>query len=142
MFLEIYDVQVVRREVLDGNSTVLLNFKPKPNAKPKDRTMNMLHHAAVRAWVTEQEHQVVKSEFEVIDAVSLFVIAKIQPGTQIVFERQKINGEFWAPLRISGTLKGRALLVKGLNERQVTEYSDFKKYSVETIVNPGTPPEK
>jgi hypothetical protein len=66
MFLEIYDVQVVRREVLDGNSTVLLNFKPKPNAKPKDRTMNMLHHAAVRAWVTEQEHQVVKSEFEVM----------------------------------------------------------------------------
>lgn len=143
MLLEIYDVQLVRREVLDGNTTVLLSFKPKPDAKPKGRTMNMMHHATVRAWVTVQDHQVVRSEIEVIDAISFFgAIAKIQPGTLLVFERQKINDEFWAPRRISGTMKGRLLLVKGLNERQVTEYSDFKKYSVETIVKPGTPLEK
>jgi hypothetical protein len=140
MLLGIYDVQLMRREVLDGHATVLLSLKPKPDAKPKDRTMNMMHHATVRAWVTEQDHQVVRSEIEVIDAISFFgAIAKIQPGTRLVFERQKINDEFWAPRRISGTMKGRLLLVKGLNERQVTEYSDFKKYTVETIVKPGTP---
>jgi hypothetical protein len=49
-----------------------------------------------------------------------------------VSERRKFNDEIWLPVKTDVTLNARLLLLKGFNIRQIDEYSDHKKYSVDT----------
>jgi hypothetical protein len=72
----------------------------------------------------------------VIDPISigLGILAKLQKGAMIEYERREFNDEIWLPVRIEIAFDLRLLLVKGLNKRQIIEYSDHKKYSVDTIL--------
>jgi hypothetical protein len=130
----IYDIRIARREVIDGHTTVLVTFNPKANAKPKDGFLKMLQHLSVRGWVREHDQNLVRLEVDVVDTISfgLGLLAKFQEGSSLRFERRPVNDEIWAPVKIEATMKARVLLLKGINERQVSEYSDFKKYTVET----------
>jgi len=129
----VYDIQVVRREVIDGYATVLITFKKKAGLKPKGVDEKFLQHLKLHAWITEKEHQPLRLEVQLLDPVSFGygVFGKIQPGSGGVQERRKINDELWAPVRVEMSMAGRLLVVKR-NQRQITEFSDFKKYSVET----------
>ena len=135
-FGSIYNIQVVQRDVIDGHSTLLLALTPRTNTKTKDDFLKMLQNVAVRGWVQESGHKVVKIEADVIDAISfgLGLLAKIHKGSRLQLERRPINDEIWAPIRMEATMNARILLLKGLSERQVSEYSDFRKYTVESTV--------
>jgi len=132
----VFDIQVVRREVIDGYATVLITFKKKAGLKPKSVDEKFMQHLALNAWITEQEHEPLKLEVQLLDAVSFGygVLGKIRPGSGGGQERRKINDEVWAPVRVEMSMAGRLLVVKR-NQRQITEFSDFKKYRVETRMN-------
>jgi len=99
--------------------------------------------SAIDAWIAEQEHQVVKLDVLVTETLSFGfgVLAKFNKGSSLSVERRIVNGDAWAPVKAEGLLSARILLVKGLNKRIVSEYSDFKKYTVNATVTPiaGTP---
>ena len=139
-----YDVQMVRREVLDSIDTILVSFKTKPDYKPKTRGGKILQHIAGRAWIAEDDHELAKIEVEVIDPISFAagLLAKLQKGSTAVFERRKINGEIWLPVREEASVNGRIFLLKGLNVRDITEYSDHRKYTVDTILKFGEIPKE
>jgi hypothetical protein len=63
--------------------------------------------------------------------------------TKISFERRLINNEAWLPIKTTLDLNVgyRALvLVHATGKaRLITEYSDFKKYDVDTILKFGQP---
>ncbi len=131
-----FDVQLIRREPIGGTSTILASFKPKASYKPKTRIGKILQHITGRMWIAEDDHELARVEGEVIDAISIGggFLAKLQKGSRFAFERRKINGEIWLPVREEAFVDGRLLLVKGLKELDVVEYSDHKKYSVDTIL--------
>src|SRR5262245_31800845 len=132
-----YDVQMIGREEIGGHSTILMTFKAKPNYKPKTRDAKILQHIAGRVWVTEDDHQLAKMEAEIIDSISIGAgfFAKLNKGSTLTFERRKINDEIWLPVKADVTVNGRLLLLKGLNVREVTEFSDHKKFNVDTILS-------
>jgi hypothetical protein len=61
-------------------------------------------------------------------------LAKLQKGARITNERKKFNDEVWLPVKVEVSVDVRLMLVKGLRIRQVLEFSDHKKYSVDTIL--------
>src|SRR5262245_22011605 len=132
----LYDIQLVGRETLEGISTILVTFKAKPGYKAKTRDSKALQHIAGRAWISEDDHELAKLEAEIIDPISIGagLLAKVQKGSRLTFERRKINNEIWLPVRVDAALNGRLFLLKGLNLHQLTEYSDHKKYPVDTIL--------
>ena len=132
----VYDIQVVRREVIDGYATVLITFNKKAGLKPKSVDEKFLQHLTLHAWITEKEHEPLRLEVQLLDAVSFGygVFGKIKPGSGGVQERRKIDDEVWAPVGVEMSMAGRLLVVKR-NQRQITEFSDFKKYRVETRMN-------
>ena len=140
----VYDVQLVRREPLDGIVTILVTFKAKPGYKPRTRDGKILQHVAGRAWISEDDHQLARLEAEVIEPISIGggLLAKLQTGSTLSFERRKVNNEIWLPVRAETSINGRLLLLKGLNMREVTEFSDHKKYSVDTTITFGDAPLK
>ena len=132
-----FEYQVVRREMLNGVSAILVNFKPKKNYKPKTGDAKNLQHVAGRAWIAEDDHQLVKLEAEVIDQIKIGagLLAKLQKGSTLALELLKINDEIWLPVKFEMLLNGRLLLLKGLNMRIIVEFSEHKKFNVDTILD-------
>jgi hypothetical protein len=131
-----FNFQFVRREMIDGVSTILVNFTPKKNYKPKTSDAKELQHVAGRVWISEEDHQLVRLEAEVIDSIKIGagLLAKVQKGSTLKFELRKINNEIWLPIRGEMMMNARVLLLKGWNVGVVLEFSDHKKFNVDTIL--------
>jgi hypothetical protein len=67
------------------------------------------------------------------------LLANIQKGTGFVFEQEFVNNEVWLPTYEEAHVGARVLLVKGFRLSEVTRYSDYKKFRVETLSTIGSP---
>jgi hypothetical protein len=129
----LYDLQLVRRDILNGISTILVTFKPRPDFKPKTKEGRILQHIGGSAWIAEDDHELARLEAEIVDPISIGagILAKLNKGSTIAFERRKINGEIWLPVKSEATLNAKVLMLKGYNLREVSEYSEHKKFGVD-----------
>ena len=132
-----FDYQIARRDVLNGVPAILVNFKPKKSYKPKTTDAKQLQHAAGRLWIAEDDHQLVKLEAEVIETLKIGagLLANVQKGSTLRFELQKINGEIWLPVKAELAANGRLLLLKGWNVHVTVDFSDHRKFNVDTILS-------
>jgi hypothetical protein len=133
----VYDIAIVGREIVEGRHTIQLRFEPRPGAEPTSRIGKILKKLRGRAWVDEADHQVTRVQCELIDTLSfgLGIIARLKPGARLFFERRKINDEIWLPAVAHFTGSARLLLIKGISVDIVSEYSDYRKFSVESSVD-------
>ena len=131
---DIYDIAFVRRESLEGRLAILVTFQPRPGIKPSTRAGKVMQKFSGRAWVDEEDYQVVRAEAELLDTFSygLGVLARLYKGAVASFQRRKVNGEVWLPSEARFRGKARLLLLKGLHVDSRSEYSDYKKFQVAT----------
>ena len=131
-----YDMRIVGREDFDGRPVTRIHFRPRPKYVSRTRQGRIAHHVAGDAWIDEADHQLARVEAEVIDSVSIGfgLLAKLQKGAMLRGERRKVNEEIWLPARTEVFLSARILLLKGINLREILEYSDYKKFNVETTI--------
>jgi hypothetical protein len=136
-----FTFELVKRELLNGQSTILVNFKPNRSYKPKTSEAKQLQHAAGHVWISEDDHQLAKFEAEVIEPITFGagLLAKLQRGSTVKFEQQKINDEIWLPVRAEIVYDARVLLLKGMRGRVNVEFSDHKKFNVDTILEFNAP---
>jgi hypothetical protein len=137
----IYDITMVRREVLDGRDTILATLTPKPGVKPLTDDGKIMRHFKARAWISEADYELARVEIEAIDTLSfgLGMLARVHKGTVATFERRKVNGEAWLPAAVTWTASARVLLVRRLRLRGVSEFSDYRRFSVDTSTAIETP---
>jgi len=132
----IYKAEIIGRENLNSRELIRVKFTPQTGYNPKTDEGERMLHVAGQAWVSEEDHQIARVEFNIIDPISIGfgLLAKLQKGSSITAEREKFNDEIWLPVKNEITINARVLLLKGFNLRVVTEYSDHKKFSVDTIL--------
>jgi hypothetical protein len=130
----LYDIRVVGRETLNGYPTIVATLEPRPKYAPKTDDARVMKKFLVRAWVHETDHQVVKIDAEAIDDLTFGwgIIGRLHKGARAVFERRKINDEVWLPARVRLTGTGRAALFRKFAIDSVTEWFDYRKFSVRT----------
>jgi hypothetical protein len=130
----IFEFRITGREELDGRSAIVLAFEPKSEAETSTRGGRILKKFSGRAWVDEEDRQLVRVEAELTDDLSFGfgILAKLKKGAHALFQRRKINGEIWLPAEARFVGRGRLLLVKGLNIDTISEYSDYRKFTVAT----------
>jgi hypothetical protein len=130
----IYDIAIAGREAVEGRSAIVVTFRPRPAVKPSNRAGKILQKFAGRAWVDEEDRQVVRAEGELLDTFTygLGVLARLYKGATASFQRRKVNGEVWLPAEARFTGHARLLLLKGLRIDSLSEYSDYKKFNVMT----------
>jgi hypothetical protein len=127
-----YTFTIVARQPIDGNSTVVVDFHPRPNAIAKTDEGKNLRKMKGRAWISEDDYELARVEVEMLEDLSVRgFLAKLYMGTTASFERRKINGEAWLPTEISIKASGRALIRK-FHIDMVVRYSDYRKFSVQT----------
>lgn len=137
----VYDITIAGREKIDGRDTILVTFQPRTNVKPKSKPEKIFLKFSGRAWVDEQDYQVVRAEADLLDNVSfgLGILARLYKGATASFQRRKVNGEVWLPSEARFRGHARVLLLKGLRIDSRSEYSDYRKFHVaaeETAIVP------
>jgi hypothetical protein len=128
----IYDIRMVRRESIDGHTTILATLDPKENVRPQTDDGKIMRNFKARAWVSEADYELVRIEIEAIRDLSfgMGLLARVHKGTVATFERRKVNNEVWLPAKVTWTASGRVLLVRRLRLRGISEFSDYKKFTV------------
>ena len=130
----IYDIRMIRREPIDGHATIFATLAPKPRVKPLTDDGNIMRHFKARAWISESDYELVRVEIEAIDTLSfgLGLLARVHKGTVATYERRKVNNEVWLPAEVTWMASARVALLRRLRLRGVSEFSNYRKFTVDT----------
>jgi hypothetical protein len=124
-----------RRERFRGQDVLVFDFEPNPEFKPHKLAEKVVHELAGVVWIDEKAHDVARLEAYFVGDFRFGggLIANLQKGTSFVFEQAYINNEVWLPTYEEAHVGVRVLLVKAFKVNEVTRYSDYKKFNVESI---------
>jgi hypothetical protein len=128
----VYTFTLVERQMRNGQPMIVVAFVPRRDAAPKTENGKLMTKIRGRGWVSESDYEVARVEFEMLDDLSVgMVLGKIYKGTTGSLDRRKVNDEVWLPAEARFNGSGRAL-VRKFHIETVIEFSDYKKFSVET----------
>jgi hypothetical protein len=137
----IYDIRMIRREPIDGHVTILATLDPKAGVRPQTEDGKIMRNFKARAWISESDYELVRIEIEAIDDLSfgMGLLARVHKGTIATYERRKVNNEVWLPAKVTWTASGRVLLLRRLRLRGISEFSAYRKFTVDTSATFGQP---
>jgi hypothetical protein len=133
-----FDIVIAGREMLNGRSTLVVEFRPKQKPKPRTAIGKVLFPKTNgKAWVDEQDARLQRLEVHYLGDVKLGfgLLLNISKDSEQELEWTKVNGEVWLPLRYEIRIKGRIILAKGLNLRVLNQYSEYKKFSTDVRID-------
>lgn len=138
----VYDIQMVRRELVDGHETILATLTPKRGVKPQTDDGKIMRHFKARAWISESDYELVRVEIEALDDLSfgMGLLARVHKGTTASYQRRKVNDEVWLPAQVTWTASARVLLLRRLRLRGIADFSGYRKFTVDTSTTYTTPP--
>jgi hypothetical protein len=138
----IFDIHMVRRESLEGRDTIFATLIPKYGVKPQTDDGNVMRHFKARAWISESDYELVRVEIEAIDDLTFGwgLLARVHKGTIATYQRRKVNDEVWLPEQMTLTASARVLLLRRLRLHSVSEYSGYRKFTVDTSTTYTSPP--
>ena len=132
-----------RRERFRGQDVLVFDFEPNPEFKAHSLTEKVVQKLAGVVWIDEKAHDVARMEAYFVGDMKFAggLLANLQKGTSFVTEQEFVNNEVWLPTYEEAHVGVRVLLVKGFKVNEVTHYSDYKKFNVETLSTVGKPKE-
>jgi hypothetical protein len=130
----VFDIELRGREVIEGHDTILLSLTPRPKARPRTREGRQMQKLAIRAWISESNHELVRLHAEAIDTLTtgFGLLARLHKGSQLSFLRRRVNDEVWMPAFVEFRGSARVGLVRTLRRSGTSEFSDYRKFSVDT----------
>jgi hypothetical protein len=130
-----------RRERFRGQDVLVFDFEPNPEFKPHKMAEKVVHELAGVIWIDEKAHDVARLEAYFLGDFRIAggLLANLQKGTSFTFEQAYLNNEVWLPTYEEAHVGVRVLLVKGFKVNAVTQYSDYKKFNVESVASIGKP---
>jgi hypothetical protein len=143
VFLRVSQFVNPRRERFRGQDVLVFDFEPNPDFKAHKLEEKVVQKLAGVVWIDEKAHDVARLEAYFVGDIKIGggLVANLQKGTSFVFEQGFINNEVWLPTYEEAHVGVRVLLVKGVKINEVTHYSDYKRFNVETLSNIGKPKE-
>lgn len=138
----VFDVRMIGRETLDGHRTIAFTLTRKPDVRPRTDSGRMMQHFNARAWISETEYELVRVEVEAVETVSfgLGLLARLHKGATATYQRRKVDGSAWLPARVSYAGSGRVLLVRRLRLAGYSDFSNYRRFSVDTSTTIGDLP--
>jgi hypothetical protein len=132
-----------RHERFRGQDALVFDFEGNPEYKPRKMVEKIVQQLAGVIWVDETHHEVVRLEAYFVKDFRFAggLLANLQKGTSFIFEQAFINNEVWLPTYEEAHVGVRVLLVKGFKVNEVTRYSDYQRFHVETLSTVAKPKE-
>jgi hypothetical protein len=132
---ELFELRFEGDATVDGRPVWVVSGAPRPGAKAKSGDAKTLLKLRGRMWIDRATHQWARVEAETIGTISWGVfLARLNPGAKLVFDQTEVNSELWLPKRLHLTGSGRIGLVKRLAREEVVEWSNYRKFSVDSKI--------
>jgi hypothetical protein len=143
VFLRVSQFVNPRRERFRGQDVLVFDFEPNPDFKAHKLEEKVVQKLAGVVWIDEKAHDVARLEAYFVGDMKFGggLVASVQKGASFVMEQQFVNDEVWLPTYDEVHVSVRVLLVKGVKVNEVTKYSDYKRFNVETLSSIGKPKE-
>ncbi len=132
-----------RRERFHGQDVLVFDFEGNPEYKPKKLEERVVQQLSGVIWIDEKQLEVARLEAYFVKDVRFAggLLANLQKGTSFIYEQAFVNNEVWLPTYEEVHVGVRLLLVKGFKVNEVTRYSDYQRFSVDTLSTIGKPKE-
>ncbi len=143
-FLRVCQLVHPRRERFSGREVIVFEFEPRPGYTARNRAESIAQKLVGVMWVDEDAQEVVRAEARTTDSIKVGggLLASLGKGAEFVFEQDRINNEIWLPRYAAVNYSARVLLVAGVKVHRTEQFSDYKKFRIETqqeIKAPKTP---
>jgi hypothetical protein len=137
---ELFDLKLEGEATVGGRPVWIVSGAPRPGAKPRSSDAKVLLKIRGRMWIDQATYQWVKVEAQTTAVISwgLF-LARLNPGASLAFEQAQV-GDLWFPKRLVMSGSGRVGLIKRLSQEEEVDWSDYKKFSVDSKVLTEAPP--
>lgn len=132
---DLYDLRLEGESTINGRPVWIVSGSPRPGAQAKSRDGKMLLHVRGRMWIDKATGQWAKVEAETTGTISwgLF-LARLNPGANMVFEQTPVSDSLWLPKRLFLKGSGRVGLIKRLAEDEEIQWSNYRRFSVDSKV--------
>lgn len=132
-----------RRERFRGREVLVFDFEPNPGFQPHRLEEKVVQKLAGVVWIDESALNVARLEAHFVGDMKIGggLLATVQKGTNLIIEQAFIKNEVWLPTYEEAHVGARVLMLKGLKLSEVTRYSDYEKFNVETLAAIGKPKE-
>jgi hypothetical protein len=135
----VYTMTLQGREAVDGHETIVVTFTPNRGAKARTREGKQMLAFEGRVWISESDHEVVKVDIHAIkDLAILGVVARLHKGSKMSFENRNVDGE-WLPFMAKFKVSARVFLLKRIREEETVEFSNYRKFAVDTSTTIAEP---
>lgn len=127
--LRVYRFENAGYEVVDGERLRVVTVSPRPDARTQSDLGKHLKKGRGRAWVLEDEAQLVKIEMQLIDSVmlGLGVIGHVDAGSRMMYRRARLTDGTWVPVEARFTGTGATLLFRPFSIETWAKYTDYTR---------------
>ena len=106
-----------------------------PRAGYRGKEHGALSQMRGKLWIDKNDYRWVKAEAETLDTISFgLFIARLAPGSRLMFEQVRVNNEVWLPKRVAVSATARLGLIKKLNVEEETTWSNYRKFQTDSRV--------
>jgi hypothetical protein len=124
-----YNFNLVETELMDGREAWVIDGEPRPGFEPHVKGAKILTKFHGRIWIDKSELQLSRINIEATETASVgWVLARIHKGTQVMFERTRVNDEVWLPRHMTFKVDARVALLKGYRLDGDVTFRDYKKF--------------
>lgn len=107
--VEAFNFRLAGDATVHGHECWVFDAEPKPGYQPKSHETKVLLGMKGRLWIDKRDYQWVRVEAEVTRPVSMYGIAKVDPGTHFFLEQAPVSANLWLPTHFSVSVKASAL---------------------------------
>jgi hypothetical protein len=125
--------------LLNGRSTIVVDYAGNPNAKTRNRLESVIRDLAGTIWIDERDLAVVRLEGRFADSfkIGAGLVMSIRKGTAFSVQQIKVNNEVWLPSRIEANGAARVLLLFHFDGSILITDSDYRKFKATSTILPG-----
>jgi len=130
-----YDFTIVGEEPVAGHPAWVIDAAPRPGFRPRTDRGRILPAFRGRLWITKEDYRWAKVEAEAIRTVSFgWILARLQPGSQLAFEQQRLEDELWMPAAARLRILARLALVKKYDMEVEVTFSDYRRFQSDSRI--------
>ena len=130
-FLRVCDFVSPRREQWEGRETIVFDFRPKSNFRPKNREESLIAKLVGVVWIDPVDKQIIRLEARLAEGFKIAggLVASLKPGAALVIEQTRMAQGIWLPRFAQINLSVKVLLFGGGDYNQTVEWSDYKHFA-------------
>ncbi|HEX2918945.1 MAG TPA: hypothetical protein VHN81_10510 [Edaphobacter sp.] len=138
-FLELGTFSNPRRELLNGRSTIVVDYAGNPKAKTRNRLESVIRDLAGTIWIDDEDRAISRLDGHFADSFKVGggIVMSIQKGTTFSMQQIKVNNEVWLPSRIEANGAARVLLLLHFEGGVLITESDYRKFKATSTILPA-----